>query len=154
MVIHWMHMNIEKIAFLKLRFVMAFIFLWAFFDKVFGLGFATTSDKAWINGGSPTFGFLSFGTKGPFGDFFKSLAGNPLIDWTFMLGLLFIGMTLLLNRYVFWGGVAGAVMMVLMWLAALFPENNPIIDEHVVYAIVLFILGMKSRKGELGLRGR
>ncbi len=147
-------MNIEKIAFLKLRFVMAFIFLWAFFDKVFGLGFATTSDKAWINGGSPTYGFLSFGTKGPFGDFFKSLAGNPIIDWTFMLGLLFIGVALLVNKYVFWAGIAGAVMMVLMWLAALFPENNPIIDEHVVYAIVLFILGMKSRRGELNLRFR
>jgi len=147
-------MNIQKIAFLKLRFVMAFIFLWAFFDKVFGLGFATTSEKAWINGGSPTYGFLSFGTKGPFGEFFKSLAGNPIIDWMFMLGLLFIGLTLLLNKYLFWGGIAGAIMMVLMWLAALFPENNPIVDEHVVYAIVLFILGMKSQRGELGLKSR
>jgi thiosulfate dehydrogenase (quinone) large subunit len=147
-------MNMEKIAFIKLRFVMAFIFLWAFFDKVFGLGFATTNDKAWINGGSPTTGFLSFGTKGPFGDFFKSLAGNPIIDWMFMLGLLFIGLTLLLNRYLYWGALAGVIMMVLMWLAALFPENNPIVDEHVVYALVLFILGMKSKRGELSLKGR
>lgn len=144
-------MNIQKIAFLKLRFVMAFIFLWAFFDKVFGLGFATTSEKAWINGGSPTFGFLSH-AKGPFGSFFQSLAGLTIVDWMFMLGLLFIGLTLLLNKYLFWGGIAGAIMMVLMWLAVLFPENNPIVDEHIVYAIVLFILGMKSKRGELGLR--
>jgi thiosulfate dehydrogenase [quinone] large subunit len=143
-------MNIQKIAFLKLRFVMAFIFLWAFFDKVFGLGFATTSDKAWINGGSPTMGFLSFGTKGPFGELFKSLAGNPLVDWMFMIGLLFVGLTLLFNKYLFWGAIAGVIMMVLMWLATLFPENNPIVDEHVVYALVLFILGMKSKRGELG----
>ena len=144
-------MNIQKIAFLKLRFVMAFIFLWAFFDKVFGLGFATTSERAWINGGSPTFGFLSH-AKGPFGSFFQSLAGLTIVDWMFMLGLLFIGLTLLLNKYLFWGGIAGAIMMVLMWLAVLFPENNPIVDEHIVYAIVLFILGMKSKRGELGLR--
>ena len=35
-----------------------FIFLWAFLDKSFGLGYATPSDNAWIHGGSPTTGFL------------------------------------------------------------------------------------------------
>ena len=29
-------------------------FLWAFLDKAFGLGYATPSGNAWINGGSPT----------------------------------------------------------------------------------------------------
>ena len=53
-------MNKQKIVFIALRLVMGFIFLWAFFDKVFGLGFATTTDKAWIYGMSPTTGFLSF----------------------------------------------------------------------------------------------
>ena len=31
-----------------IRIAMGFIFLWAFLDKVFGLGFATTSDKSWL----------------------------------------------------------------------------------------------------------
>ncbi|MBX4189421.1 hypothetical protein KW785_02395 [Candidatus Parcubacteria bacterium] len=141
-------MNIQKIVFLKLRFVMAFIFLWAFIDKVFGLGFATKSENAWINGGSPTMGFLKFGTHGPFADFFKSLAGMPVVDWLFMLGLLFIGLTLLVNRFVVWGAVAGIVMLVLMWLALLPPENNPIVDEHIVYALVLAVLAVRSRRGE------
>ena len=52
-------MNKQKIVNIMLRFAMGFIFLWAFFDKVFGLGFATTADKAWIRGGSPTTGFLA-----------------------------------------------------------------------------------------------
>src|SRR6185295_12626895 len=103
-------MNIQKIAFLKLRYVMAFIFLWAFVDKTFGLGFATTPEKAWIHGGSPTSGFLSFGTHGPFVEIFKSLSGMPIIDWLFMLGLLFIGLTLLLNKFVMWGAIAGIVL--------------------------------------------
>ena len=65
-----------------LRIAMGWIFLWAFLDKCFGLGFATGRDPetgaidfgsadAWINGGSPTEGFLSFGlhTKEPFTSF-------------------------------------------------------------------------------------
>lgn len=125
---------------------MAFIFLWAFLDKVFGLGFATTSDKAWINGGSPTAGFLSFGTHGPLGNLFQGLSGVVAVDWVFMLGLLFIGATLLLNKFVTWGAIAGIILMILMWLSMLPPENNPIVDEHIVYALVLSILALRSRR--------
>ena len=142
-------MNIQKIVWLKLRLVMSFIFLWAFFDKLFGFGFATTSDKAWIHGGSPTTGFLAGAVKGPFANIFHSLSGVAVVDWLFMLGLLFIGLTLLFNRYVFWGGVAGVTMMTLMWLALLFPENNPILDEHIVYALVLALLALKSKQSAL-----
>ena len=48
------------------RVVVGFEFLWAFLDKTFGLGYATPSAKAWINGGSPTKGFLSSVAVGPF----------------------------------------------------------------------------------------
>lgn len=139
-------MNIQKIVLLKLRFVMAFIFLWAFFDKVFGLGFATTKANAWINGGSPTTGFLTNAVRGPFASFFHSLAGFPLMDWVFMLGLLFVGTTLLFNKYLKWGALSGIVMMILMWLALLLPENNPIVDEHIVYALVLAFLAFENKR--------
>ena len=139
-------MNKQKIIFTALRLVMGFIFLWAFIDKVFGLGFATTTDKAWINGGSPTTGFLSNAVKGPFAEIFQSLAGVAVVDWLFMLGLLFTGLTLLLNRYVKWGCIAGSLMMFLMYLALLFPANNPIIDEHIVYILVLLLIAEKSNR--------
>jgi thiosulfate dehydrogenase [quinone] large subunit len=145
-------MNIQKIILLKLRFVIAFVFLWAFIDKTFGLGFATTKEASWLNGGSPTTGFLTHATKGPFVSVFNGLAGMPIIDWLFMLGLLFIGLTLLLNRFVLWGAIAGIMMMFLMWLALLLPENNPIIDEHIVYALVLALLAIKSKSGELRIK--
>jgi thiosulfate dehydrogenase [quinone] large subunit len=70
----------------------------------------------------------------------------------FMLGLLFIGLTLLLNRFVLWGAIAGIIMMTLMWLATFPPENNPLVDEHIVYILVLTILAITSKKGELSLR--
>ncbi len=137
-------MNKEKIITILLRLSMGFIFLWAFFDKVFGLGFATTAEKAWINGGSPTYGFLKFAVKGPFSDIFHNLAGIAIVDWLFMLGLLFVGITLLSNKYIKWGCLAGSVMLLLMYLALLLPENNPIIDDHIVYILVLALIGFKQ----------
>lgn len=139
-------MNIEKIVWLKLRIVMALIFLWAFFDKLLGLGFATPSQNAWINGGSPTYGFLTHATKGPFAEIFQSIAGNLIVDWMFMLGLLFVGTTLIINRYVVLGSVAGIAMMMLMWLAVLPPENNPLLDDHIVYVLVLMLLALEHKK--------
>ncbi|MDO8590241.1 MAG: hypothetical protein Q7R69_03135 [bacterium] len=137
-------MKKKKIVWLALRLSMGLIFLWAFVDKLFGLGFATTSEKAWINGGSPTSGFLMNATRGPLAEFFKGLSGMPVVDWLFMLGLLSVGLTLLLNRKVVWGALAGSLMFLLMYLAAFPPANHPLLDEHIVYILVLALLALKS----------
>ena len=137
-------MNKQKIVFILLRLVMGFIFLWAFLDKTFGLGFATTPEKSWLKGGSPTAGFLAGAVKGPFVEFFHSLSGVALVDWMFMLGLLFIGITFIFHKYVKWGAIAGMLMMITMYLSLLFPENNPVIDEHIVYALVFALFALKA----------
>src|SRR5919112_1332225 len=77
------------------RISIGWVFLWAFLDKTFGFGFATPAAKAWINGGSPTKGFLSNVEVGPLQSFFHSIAGNPVVDWLFLLGLLGIGVALI-----------------------------------------------------------
>lgn len=138
-----------------MRFVMGFIFLWAFVDKLFGLGFATKTADAWIRGGSPTTGFLKFGVTGPFSGLFHALAGNVFVDWLFMLGLLGIGLSLILGIGLRIAGWCGAVMVTLMWLALLPPKNNPIIDEHIVYFIIfLHFAKVGSEAGEYyGLAG-
>ncbi len=120
-----------------LRIAMGWIFLWAFFDKLLGLGFATAAENAWIAGGSPTAGFLSFGTGTLFGSFFQSLAGLAIVDWLFMLGLLFVGIALILGIGVKLAGYVGAFMMFLMWLAVLPLANNPIIDDHIIYLLIM-----------------
>ena len=139
-------MKIQKTVYVLLRLVMSFTFLWAFFDKIFGLGFATTVDKAWIKGGSPTSGFLANAVQGPLADIFHSLASVAVVDWLFMLGLLFVGLTLLFNKFVKWGCLTGSLMLLLMYLALLFPANNPIIDEHIVYILVLILLAFRSEE--------
>ncbi len=129
-----------------LRYVLSFVFLWAFFDKTFGLGFSTTLEKAWINGGSPTAGFLTHGTSGPLASIFQSISGYAIIDWMFMLGLLGIGISLLFNLYTRLGATFGIIMMILMYLAVMPPANNPVVDEHIVYALVLALfLGNKNK---------
>ena len=120
-----------------LRLMMGWIFLWPFLDKVFGLGFATEQGSGWIDSSSPTAGFLEFGTRGPFKDIFQSMAGNVFADWLFMIGLLGIGLALVLGIGVRIASLAGAVLLVLMWLAALWPEHNPFLDDHLIYAFVL-----------------
>jgi len=121
------------------RILLGFIFLWAFLDKAFGLGFSTPTARAWINGGSPTTGYLS-NLDGMFAPFFNGLAGNMLVDWLFMLGLFGVGIGLILGVAVRISALAGIAMMLLMWLAALPIATNPLVDDHIVYAAVLAVL--------------
>ena len=127
----------ERYLWALLRIGLGLIFLWSFFDKLFGWGFSTAPDKAWILGSSPTSGFLHFGTHGPFRPIFQSLAGSTIVDWLFMLGLLLIGLALILGIGVKIAGYSGALMMLLIWLALLLPKHNPILDEHIIYLVVL-----------------
>ncbi|GAA3367536.1 hypothetical protein GCM10017744_080050 [Streptomyces antimycoticus] len=62
-------------AFAGLRFLTGFVFLWAFLDKTFGFGYATGSGEGWIDGGSPTKGFLSGVAAGPMESTFHDWAG-------------------------------------------------------------------------------
>lgn len=147
------------------RISIGLIFLWAFADKLWGLGYATCAtaktgaidrycDASWLNGGSPTAGFLQHATKGPFGDLFQNLANNVLVDWLFMLGLLGIGLALTLGIAMRLSTILGSVMLLLMYLAALTPANNPVFDEHLIYILVLMGLWMVNDKQKLGFGKR
>ncbi|MFF1478938.1 hypothetical protein ACFVYD_15415 [Streptomyces sp. NPDC058301] len=148
-----------------LRLVTAFTFLWAFFDKTFGWGYATRSGKGWIDGGSPTKGFLSGVAAGPLESTFHSWAGDTWADWLFMLGLLGIGITLASGVALRLTAVAGTTLMALMWAAewpparhlsdgTLSASSNPLIDYHVLYAAVLITLAVAGAGRTWGLGRR
>jgi thiosulfate dehydrogenase [quinone] large subunit len=149
-----------------LRIGFGLTFLWAFFDKLLALGFATgaTADAAgaktgidffskdaWINGGNPTLGFLKFGATGPFKGFYNSIAGEAWVNWAFMLGLLFIGVALTFGIAIRLGAAAGFVLYLMMWSVALWPANNPVIDDHVLGAISMVVLGLTLAGDTWGL---
>ena len=109
--------------------------------------------RAWINGGSPTKGFLSNVAVGPFESTFHAWAGAAWADWLFMIGLLAIGIALILGIGLRLAAVGGALMMLLMW-AAEWPldkvtsagapsmSTNPIVDYHIIYALALVALAV------------
>jgi thiosulfate dehydrogenase [quinone] large subunit len=135
-----------------MRVAFGLTFLWAFFDKAFALGYHTGydaegnldrfGDAAWINGGSPTEGFLAFGADGPFEDFYHSIAGYAWADWLFMLGLLGIGLALTFGFMMRIAAATGALLYVMMWTVVLPPENHPFLDDHVLGAIGLVVLAL------------
>jgi thiosulfate dehydrogenase (quinone) large subunit len=137
-----------------LRYAFGLTFLWAFFDKLLALGFHTGYDQegvldrfgpaAWVNGGSPTEGFLAFGVPedNPFKDFFNGLAGQAWVDWLFMIGLLGIGLALTLGIGMRVAAATGASLYMMMYAAALPLENNPVIDDHLIGAIAVIVLAL------------
>jgi thiosulfate dehydrogenase (quinone) large subunit len=134
-----------------LRIAFGLTFLWAFVDKVFGLGFATPAGRGWIDGGDPTAGFLGKGTSGPLADFYGSLVGDFWVTPLFMLGLAGLGVALTLGIGMRIVAVAGVVLYGLMWGANLPPETHPVIDDHVLGAITLVVLALLAAGRVWGL---
>jgi thiosulfate dehydrogenase [quinone] large subunit len=137
-------------AWTVLRLLLGWSFLWAFLDKMFGLGFATCRapdsssidyfcDSAMIQGGSPTFGFLNFATQGSHtGGLFDWMAPSApdsinLADIGFMAVLLLGGVALILGIGVRTAALGGAALMTFMFLAGdVWPDNNPVNSSHVI----------------------
>jgi thiosulfate dehydrogenase [quinone] large subunit len=148
-----------------LRVATGFVFLWAFVDKLFGLGYATPAKGAWISGGSPTKGFLSSVHVGPFESMFHSWAGTWWADWLFMLGLGAVGIAVIAGIGLRLSAAAGALMMLMMW-AAEWPfalststgeathSTNPVIDYHIIYALVLIVPAAAAAGNTWGLGRR
>jgi thiosulfate dehydrogenase (quinone) large subunit len=136
-----------------LRIGFGVTFLWAFFDKLLALGYATGVNPetgavdrfgpdAWVNGGSPTFGFLTFGVPedNPFRGFFNGIAGDTWTNWLFMLALLGIGLALTFGVGMRIAAASGAVLYLMMWVASMPLENNPVVDDHFLGALTMVVL--------------
>ena len=147
-----------------LRIGFGLTFLWAFFDKLLALGYHTGvndqtgavdrfGDAAWIHGGSPTFGFLSFGVPAdnPMHGFFTGMAGDAWADWLFMAGLLGIGLALTSGVGIRLAAISGGILYAMMWLASLPLDNNPVIDDHLIGAVALTVFALTLAGDTWGL---
>jgi len=61
-----------------------------------------------------------------------------------------VGLAFVLGIALRFASFAGATMMVLMYLSVFPPDNNPIIDEHIIYALVLLVLAALNAGEEMG----
>ena len=136
-----------------LRIMLGWIMLWAFVDKMFGLGFQTPSGSGWIDGGSPSSAVV-YVTSGLFKGFFDSLAGNAVVDVLMMVGLLCIGVALILGVASKVTTVTMAVFLLLMFLLAVPPKDNPLIDYHLVYLVLMLAVYVGGGFDRLSLNAR
>ncbi|MFQ5711444.1 MAG: DoxX family protein [Candidatus Geothermarchaeales archaeon] len=136
--------GIRDYALLALRITLGWVFLWAGAEKLYSE--ITTGKLA-------TAGYLQHAVRGPFEAFFKSLAGNIVVDAMVVWGLTLIGISLILGLLIRPSSFLGAVLMMFMYFSAFPPEHNPIFDEHIAYAVSLVVLASSGAGRIAGLDG-
>lgn len=132
------------------RIALGWTMLWAALDKIFGLGLATPSERSVLNGASPAKGYLA-SLEGPASALFNPLAGNPVIDFLFVAGMLLPGIALFLGIGTRIGLVSAALMFLTLWFTALPLENNPFLDQHLFYVLTAGLLLALDAGRYLGL---
>ena len=155
-----------------LRVLVGWTFLWAFLDKALALGFTTGraedgtidffSNAGWFFGGSPTAGAVGFALKGPFADNIQSVTGYTMgpagpqvaawLDWLYMGSMLLIGLGLIFGVMTRLAAVGGIIWMSVFYLGtAIWPEHNPVVDDHVLTVAVLVTLILANAGRYYGL---
>jgi thiosulfate dehydrogenase [quinone] large subunit len=126
---------------LLLRLSMGFIFIWAGFDKLitdFSAG-----------------GFLVNASRGPLKDVFVNMGQSQvaldMVDPLVVYGQIFIGFSLILGVFTRFGLLMGAIQMFLFYIVQLWPPFNPFLDEHIVYILIMALLGALGAGRILGL---
>ncbi len=134
--------NPVKWATFALRMAIGWVFLWAGAIKLYN---EITTGK------SATAGYLQFATYGPFAGFFQAMAGNPVVNALLVWGLLLVGIALILGAATRFAAISGIIMMMLMYFSALPPANNPFMDDHIIYAMLLGYLAVAGSGRFLGV---
>ncbi len=154
-----------------LRLSLGSVFVWGFLDKIFGLGFDTCRteegaidvmcNSAVLKGGSPTWGFLNFGTGG------SKTAG--LVDWLatdapdafgfgdllYLAALLVTGVTFMSGIALRIGAITGTLLMASIYLASqVWPQFHPFMTEHIIYSLAMIALAALGAGRWLGLADR
>lgn len=125
-------------AILALRVTMGWIFFQAGIEKLL--------DPEWTAAG-----YLQFAIheNNPFSSLWANFAGSPAIDLLVQYGMVLIGLGIILGALLRWNALWAAVMMIFFWASALqggLSEGLPlahgwVIDDHIVYAALVFGLG-------------
>jgi len=128
-------------AMLLSRLAMGWIFLYAGIDKIITHFSAS--------------GYLLHSTKGPLTFWFHGLGSNQaamnVINPLVISGEILIGMTLVLGLFTRGGAFWGSVMLMMFYLSQWPPTTNPFMGYHLVYILLLVVLGGLGAGRILGL---
>jgi thiosulfate dehydrogenase (quinone) large subunit len=131
------------------RILLGAVFLWSALDKTFGL-YATAPSESWLAGHSPTAGYLG-SVDGWFAAPFNAMAGQAWVDALFVLGMGAVGVALVLGIGMRLAAVGAVAIMGSLYLTSLPLENNPVVDEHLVYAALAVALAAVRAGDTVGL---
>jgi thiosulfate dehydrogenase (quinone) large subunit len=130
------------------RILLGTVFLWSALDKSFGL-YATAPDESWLAGHSPTSGYLA-GVDGWFAGPFNAMSGQLWVDALFVVGMGTVGLALVSGVTMRLAALGAGALMGSLYLTSLPLENNPFVDEHLIYATVAVALAAVGAGDALG----
>ncbi|WP_025274943.1 membrane protein [Haloglycomyces albus] len=136
-----------------LRIVLGAVFLWPALDKTLGLGYGTPAGQAWFDGVSPTAGYLA-SRDGTFSELFQSMGGQAWVDALFIGGMAAVGTALILGVGMRLAAVGSVCLMGMLYLSAWPLQNNPVVDEHLVYVVLAVALAATNAGDSWGLGQR
>jgi len=150
----------HQLAVAVVRVAVGIIFLTAGLEKLMGteswsaagflqFGTAGTMGWPWVPGG-PVEGTIYNPTQ----DFWVGLAANEsamtVINWLVPLGQVGIGISLILGLLTRFGAAMGTLMMLIFFIAAWDFEFG-IVNQHLTYALVTFLIGYLGAGNYYGL---
>jgi thiosulfate dehydrogenase [quinone] large subunit len=128
-----------------LRVVMGWALLYPGINHLTGLDGFTKATAGMIQGAATT-------AANPFAGYFALL--QPYAEVLAILnavGLAAAGAALILGAFVRLAGLAGAIMMLNYWAASFPLKHSIVVDDHIVYALLLFGLGALGAGRLMGL---
>ena len=126
-------MKYQSLALLLLRVSLGWLFLYAGYSK-FTAANGFTAKQFLLN------------LQGPFAGFYQVFVGNPMVDSLVVWGEILIGICLILGVLVRFSSFWGIVMMLLFYFAQYPPAHSFIVNDQLIYALLLVYL-MVSNSG-------
>jgi thiosulfate dehydrogenase [quinone] large subunit len=118
---------------LGLRLVMGWTLFYGGIDKLLA---ADWSAQGYLMGAATREGSL-------FPGFWRTLATDyiAIVDPLNVWGLTLVGLAVMLGAFLRWSAFCGAVMMLFYYFSSYPLSHSFIVDDHIVYAVLLFGLG-------------
>ncbi len=138
-----------RITWALTRVSLGLVFIWALLGDITGLARPATT-RSFLDGGGPIRDHL-LSAHGTFAALCHALAGPAYTQTIFRTALAIIGTALILGVGMRVAATAGTAILILMWLSAMPITTGPLLDQHLIYALVIIGLALTNAGDTIGL---